>query len=65
MILVKELGIVDMGTYKVKKAIYACPKCGTEKALICSQVDRGKVELSVESTILLATNSKINQSQNF
>lgn len=32
MNLVKELGIVDMGTYKVKKAIYAFPKCGAEKS---------------------------------
>lgn len=43
MNLIKELGIVDMGTYKVKKAVYACPKCGAEKALICSQVDTGKI----------------------
>lgn len=44
MILIKELGIVDMGTYKVKKAVYACPKCGAEKALVCSQVNRGKIK---------------------
>ena len=43
MNLIKELGIVDMGTYKVKKAVYACPKCGAEKALICSQVDTGRI----------------------
>ena len=43
MNLIKELGIVDMGTYKVKKAVYACHKCGAEKALICSQVDTGKI----------------------
>ena len=43
MNLIKELGIVDMGTYKVKKAVYACPKCGAEKALICFQVDTGRI----------------------
>ena len=43
MNLIKELGIVDMGTYKVKKAVYACPKCGAEKDLICSQVDTGRI----------------------
>lgn len=43
MNLIKELGIVDMGTYKVKKAVYACPKCGAEKALVCSQVDTGRI----------------------
>jgi len=44
MILIKELGIIDMGTYKVKKAIYACPKCSAEKELIVSQVDTGKIK---------------------
>ena len=43
MNLIRELGIVDMGTYKVKKAVYACPKCGAEKALVCSQVDTGRI----------------------
>jgi len=43
MILIKELGIVDMGTYKVKKATYACPKCGAQKDLIMSQVNLGKI----------------------
>ena len=43
MNLIKELGIVDMGTYKIKKAVYACPKCGAEKALVCSQVDTVKI----------------------